>query len=291
MAPAPTDTLLQRRRLAARLRELRAGAGLTLDDVAGHLGCTNSKISKIENARQVCLPQDLRRMADLYGVAADERAVLEELAARGRSSEQPWWRAYSDTVPERYAEFLGFESEAQGELEYQTVIIPGLLQTEPYARAVTAVGFASLGPDQVDALVEVRMRRQRILTQDAPLQYACVITEAALHFRVGGPAARREQLAHLAACAELPNVTIQVIPYAAGADGTQTGAFSIIQLGDGDPDVAFAESVSGSFLIEDARHLRRLHRLYRSLASAALPPGDSVHMITQLREHDPRKDS
>jgi transcriptional regulator with XRE-family HTH domain len=286
MASAPTDTLLQRRRLGSRLRELRTQAGLTLDDVAGHLGCTNSKVSKIENARQVCLPQDLRRMADLYGVSADERAALEEMAARGRASEQPWWRFYSDTMPERYIEFLSFEAEAQAELEYQTVIIPGLLQTERYARAVTAVGFASLGPDQVDALVEVRMRRQLILTQDAPLQYACVITEAALHFQVGGPAARLEQLSHLAASAELPNVTVQIIPYSSGADGTQTGAFTIIQLGESDPDVAFTESVTGSLLVEDARHLRRLNRLYHSLASAALPPDESLQLITRIHEHD-----
>jgi transcriptional regulator with XRE-family HTH domain len=146
MAPGPTDTLLQRRRLAARLRELRAQVGLTLDDVAGHLGCTNSKVSKIERARQVCLPQDLRRMLELYGADAEERAALEHLAEQGRKAEQPSWRAYSDMVPERYAEFLGFEAEAQGELEYQTVIMPALLQTEPYARAVTASGSKRLAP-------------------------------------------------------------------------------------------------------------------------------------------------
>lgn len=105
---------------------------------------------------------------DLYGVGAEERAALEELAGRGRKAEQPWWRAYIDMVPERYAEFLGFEAEAHSELEYQTVIIPGLLQTERYARAVTEVGFESAGADQVDALVEVRMRRQQILTQESP---------------------------------------------------------------------------------------------------------------------------
>lgn len=291
MAPGPTDTLLQRRRLAARLRELRAQAGLTLDDVAGHLGCTNSKVSKIERARQVCMPQDLRRMLELYEVTAGEREALEELAERARKAEPPWWRAYSDTLTERYAEFLGFEAEAQGELEYQTVIIPGLLQTEHYARAVTAVGFASLGRDQVDALVEVRTRRQQVLTQDEPLRYSCVITEAALRFQAGGQAAWREQLAHLTAAAQLPNVTIQVIPYTAGADGTQTGAFSIFELADGDPDVAFAESVTGSLLIDDPRHLRRLNRLYRSLASAALPPDESMRLISRIRDeqHDPEE--
>lgn len=284
MAPGPTDTLVQRRRLAARLRELRAQAGLTLDDVAGHLGCTNSKVSKIERARQVCLPQDLRRMLELYGASAEDQAALEEMAERGRRAEQPWWRVYSDTLTERYAELLSFEAEAQGELDYQTVIIPGLLQTERYARAVTAVGFASLGPDQVDALVEVRMRRQQILAQDAPLEYSCVITEAALHFEVGGPEARLEQLGHLAAAAELPNVTVQVIPYSGGADGTQTGAFTIIQLGHGDPDVAYTESVTGILFEDDARNLRRLNRLYRSLASAALSPDDSLRLITRIRD-------
>jgi transcriptional regulator with XRE-family HTH domain len=291
MATGPTDTLLQRRRLAARLRELRAQAGLTLDDVAGHLGCTNSKVSKIERARQVCLPQDLRRMLELYDVAPEERAALEELAQRDRKAEQPWWRDYSDTLTERYAEFLSFEAGAQGELEYQTVLIPGLLQTERYALAVTGVGFESAGADQIDALVEVRMRRQQILTQDSPLQYSCVITQAALHFEVGGPQARQEQLAHLAVMADLPNVTIQVIPYSGGADGTQAGAFSIIQLGNGDPDVAFVESVTGSLLVEDPRHLRRLNRLYRSLAGAALPPDESLRLINRIRDqdHDPEE--
>jgi transcriptional regulator with XRE-family HTH domain len=276
-----SDAYVLRRKLGDRLRELRQQARLTLNNVADHLGCRDSKVSKIENARLICTPHDLACMCEIYDVDAEERARLEELADRARRAEPPWWRAYGDVITENYAEFLSYETAAVRELEYQTVQIPSLFQTEDYARAVTSRGYASLGEDQIDALVEVRMTRQNIMMRDKSIELVTVITEAALHFEVGGRSVLRAQLRQLLESSELPNVTLLVIPYRAGADGALTGGFTIFQSGDNDLDVGFSESVGGSLIIDDRLGLRRLFRLHRKLTEVALSQAESQRLIAQ----------
>ncbi|EST23096.1 hypothetical protein N566_26120 [Streptomycetaceae bacterium MP113-05] len=285
MAANRSNPLVARRALGSELRRLRDTLGLSTPDVAAELGCHNSKISRIETGKRACTPKDFSAMMSLYRVAPNKQEALSELLLKGRQRTPPWWQVYNDVISANYAEFISFEAEATRCREYQTVLVPAHLQTEAYARAVTAVGFAALGPDQVDSLVEVRMKRQERIYGEDPMAFEALVTEAALHFRVGSLSDHRAQLGHIRQVAELPHVSVRIIPYSAGADGTLSGSFSVFSFpGDGDYDVAFTESVGSTLLTDDARDVRRVSRLFHNLASVALPEGDSIDLLERVEK-------
>lgn len=272
------------------LRRLRNEADqLTLAEVAASLACDLSLISRIENGKRVCSQAHFAKLMDLYEVPAAQRDELAELHAATRERRPPWWSPYNDVISAQYERFLGFEAAASAVHEYQVGILPGLLQTEAYAQAVTGVGFTSLGPDQIDALVEVRGLRQRhrLLETEAPLECRYVVTQAALNFQVGGKRTHQEQLDYLLEISAHESVDLRVIPYEKGEVAAQIGAFVILQFPDEDvPDVAFGESVAGSLTMDDPRDLRRLHRLFRGLANAALSPDESRDIISHTRNKE-----
>jgi transcriptional regulator with XRE-family HTH domain len=277
--------LAARRRLGAELRKLRDQHGLTAEEVGGHLDCHLSKISRLELGKRACTKRDFEALMELYEVSESQREALRELMIRGRQRVAPWWQAYSDVISASYAEFLTYEAEAGKCCEYQPLLLPGQLQTEDYARAVTGPGFAALGPDQVDSLVEVRLKRQERLREETPLVFAAVITEAALRLQVGGPSVMREQLRALRTAAEAPHVSLRVIPFAAGENGASTGAFTLFGIGnDTDADVAFMESVEGTSFRDDALTLRRLNRLFRNLTEAALTEEGSLELVERIEK-------
>ncbi|MET8330039.1 helix-turn-helix transcriptional regulator [Streptomyces sp. NPDC005181] len=286
-----SSTLLMSRVTFGRtLRRLRNEANqLTLAEVAASLACDLSLISRIENGKRVCSQAHFAKLMDLYEVPASQRDELAELHAATRERRPPWWSPYSDVISAQYERFLGFEAAASTVHEYQVGILPGLLQTEAYAQAVTGVGFTSLGPDQIDALVEVRGLRQRhcLLETSAPLECRYVITQAALDFQVGGKRTHQEQLDYLLEISTHESVELRVVPYTKGEEAAQIGAFRILQFSDEDvPDVAFGESVAGSLTMDDPRDLRRLHRLFRSLVDAALSPDESRDIIAVTRNKE-----
>ncbi|RMI42860.1 helix-turn-helix domain-containing protein [Streptomyces triticirhizae] len=276
--------LTARRRLGAALRKLRDDHGLTAEEVGAHLECHNSKVSRIELGKRACTPKDFKGLMELYEVDDTQAEELEALMKRARQRVPPWWHAYNDVISKNYSEFIAYEAEASRCREYQTVFIPGLLQTEAYARAVTAGGSAALGPDQVEELVEVRMRRQSRLYEDDALLLDVLTTEAAMRIRIGGSEVMREQLHKLREVAELPNVNLRVIPFEAGERGASTGAFTLFASEkDDDPDVAFTESAETIMsLREDLMTMRRLNRLFRNLAAAALSPQDSLELVQRI---------
>ncbi|MGK5642592.1 helix-turn-helix domain-containing protein [Streptomyces sp. URMC 126] len=291
MAPASgTGPLTARRRLGAELRTLRDRQGLTTEEVGDHLGCHNSKVSRIENGKRSCTKRDFETLMELYGVGEPLLTKLTELMIRGKQRVPPWWHAYRDVISANYNDFLAYEADAVHGREYQPLLIPGSLQTADYARAVTGVSYAALGPDQVDSLVEVRMRRQDRLREDDPLTFQAVVTEAALRLRVGGPAVMRGQLKHLCAVSRLDNVSIRVIPFEAGERGASTGSFVLFSSGkNASADVAFTESAENTaWLREDPLTLRRLTRLFDNLSAAALSEDDSRELAETIRSELPR---
>jgi transcriptional regulator with XRE-family HTH domain len=279
-----SSPLKARRKLGAELRILRDRAGLTVEEVGTHLNCHLSKVSRLELAKRGITRKDFQALMELYEVDEEKRAELTELMIRGKQRIPPWWQEYADVVSANYAEYMAYEAEAAKCGEYQTLLIPGLLQSADYARAVIERGIVALGPDQVDTLVEVRLRRQERLRDETPLAVEAVITEAALRLRVGGPEAMRGQLRHLREMAALDNVTLRVIPYEAGERGVSSGAFTLFSTeGDGDPDVAFTESAEATGVLRDEPlALRRLTRLFRNLSRAALPEEDGVELIERV---------
>lgn len=242
-------------------------------------------ISRVENGKRVCSQEHFAKLMDLYGVPAPQRDELAELHAATRERRPPWWAQYSDVISAHYERFLGFEASASAVFEYQVALLPGLLQTEAYTQAVTGVGFTSLGPDQIEALVEIRGLRQRhrLLDTESPLACHYVIAQAALDFQVGGKAVHRAQLEHLLEISQRECVDLRIIPYEKGEVAAQIAGFNIFRFPDEDiPDVAFSESVAGgSLTMDDPRDLRRLHRLFRSLTETAYSPGQSRDVITR----------
>ncbi len=206
--PEVRSPVVRRRELGALLRKLRTGKGLTVEQVAERLMFSMSKLSRIETGHGIATRRDIRDLCDLYGVTDEaERDRMLRLALESR---QPgWWQSYELS---QFADYVGLEAAAVSVRDYQSILVPGLLQTPEYARAVNEVVMPRPDPERLDELTEVRLRRQGRLTQDPPLRFWVVLDEAALHRAIGGPAVMELQLRHLIEVASLASVTLQIIP-------------------------------------------------------------------------------
>jgi transcriptional regulator with XRE-family HTH domain len=274
-ARSPT---VRRRRLGIELRRLREEAGLTIDRVAERLECSDSKISRIETGQVGATPRDVRDMLEIYGVGDEQRAELMQIAREAR--QKGWWHAYGDVpVPPAVA----FEAEAFSMSVYQSLVVPGLLQTADYARAVLRGTRPELAPDQLERRVELRMARQSLLTKDQPPALWVVLDEAALRRLIGGLEVMRQQLERLSEIGALPNVTLQVLPFTSGEHAGLEGEFTLIGFPDpGDPNVVYIEMPSTDLWLEDVAVVRQYDHLFDLLRAAALSPAESAGFITKV---------
>jgi len=266
---------VRRRRLGLELRRLRESAGITIDVVAGRLECSSSKISRIETGHTGATPRDVRDMLAVYGVdglAADDLVqVAREARLKG------WWHLYGTVLTSAY---VGLEAAASEIRAYEGQVVPGLLQIEHYARTMIVKGRPDISAAELDRRVHVRMERQSLLTQDDPLHLWVVLDEAIFHRLVGGPAVMRQQLDHLVMIAGLPNMTLQVLPFAIGAHAGMDGSFAILGYEEpADPDLVFAENAAGGLFLEKDEELRRYHFIFDHLRASALPPDKSVAFV------------
>jgi len=272
---------IRRRRLALELRRLRETAGLTCEQVAEHLECSASKISRVETGRVSVSPRDVRDMLDLYGVPAEQRESLVQLARDSR--QKGWWHAYSDTMMPQFATYLGLESAASEIRIYEVNLIPGLLQTEDYARSVIRAGMMNSPREDVERQVALRMARQPAVTRDDPPKVWAVLDEAALRRRVGGAGLMRMQLEHLLAQAALPNVAVQVIPFTGGAHPAMGRPFVILVFPDRvDTDVVYLEDLTSSLYVEDVAEVDRYNVFFNHLRATALSFDDSSALIASV---------
>jgi transcriptional regulator with XRE-family HTH domain len=283
--PRPGSATVRNRRLAAELRRLRETVELTGDDVAERLGWSASKVSRLENARQSPRFADVRRLLDLYGVDGTHRDQLLQLARD--AVRRGWWEAFSDALPEQYASYISLEIEAAEIWQYETQVVPGLLQTEAYAHAVEQRSHSTevIPPSRVDARVEARLARQRVLTRETPLELAVVLDEALLLRLYGDAAVMAEQLRHLQELSEYPNISLQVLPLD-GPHPIATGSFTLLQFplvgGIKFHDVAYIEYLNGCSYLEEETETYR-HRLsFERLRAEALGPGESVEVIARI---------
>ena len=263
---ATTSPVVRRRRLGLELRALRDAAGLTGEDAVRALTWSNSKLSRMELGRNPPSPTDLGKLLDLYGV--EDQGRREELALLLREAKRKgWWQIYSD-VP--YSTLIGLEAEAVQMLTYEQVV-PGLFQTEAYARAIIKDTIPTVDAETLDQRVEARVTRQAILTKESPLQVRAVLDEAALRRLVGGPEVMRKQMARLLELADLPNIIMQVIPFAVGAHpGTMMGAFTILGFEHpADPGVVYVEGNSDPYPDREG-DLERYTVAFDHLRAAAL---------------------
>ena len=271
---------LRGRRLAVELMRRREASGLSREEAARQLEWSTSTIFRIETGRNRPQPGNVRVLLDLYGVSGAERDGLIQLA---RDARQPgWWHSFRDVLPNPYEVYIGLEGGAASIRNFEPVVVPGLLQTEEYARAMFRGGPRELERDDVERRIEVRLARQQILTRDDRPRLWAVIDEAAIHRLVGGPAVMRAQLGHLIDTAEQGKTTVQVVPYRAGAHAGTTGPFVILDFPEPtDPSVVYVETLAGDIYLEERADVNRYTIAFDRLLAAALHPDDSVRLIQQ----------
>ncbi|MEH1124661.1 helix-turn-helix domain-containing protein [Micromonospora sp. CPCC 206061] len=269
---------IRRRRLGAELRRRREAAGVTIETVAERLECSASKISRIETGHTSATPRDVRDMLGIYGVSLDESDELVQIAREAR--QKGWWHPYSTVLTGAY---VGLEQAANSVRAYEQQVVPGLLQTEEYAKAMIRAARPDITADEVERRVRVRLNRQSLLTQDDPIDLWVVLDEAVLSRPVGGDAVMRAQLSRLVEAAELPNVTLQVLPFEAGAHAGMDGTFAILDFPEaGDPDVVYAENATGGLFLEKSEELRKYVFIFDHIRAAALRPEESAAVIAKL---------
>ena len=276
---AAVSPMVRRRQLMAELKRLRDAAGLTQEDVAGQLDWHSTKVMRIETGRTAPHPNDVRVMLGLYGVTSPEQvSALVKLAQDAR--QRGWWYSYRDALLNRYEFFIGLEAEASSIRNFELAMIPGLLQTEDYARAVIRGGPMELHADEVERRVEVRMTRQQALSQEDRPQFWAILDEAAIRRTVGGPAVMRRQLEALTQAAEQVKTTIQIVPFGAGAHSGQLGPFVILDFPEpSEPEVVTMETVGGNLYVDKPEEVRLYTTAFDHLRAVALSPGDSGAML------------
>ncbi len=273
---------MRRRRLAAELRRLRNAAGLTIDEASSALGWQQSKISRTENRQYGISSSDVRKLLDVYGVKdLEQRDQLAEMARR--ATERGWWQSFD--VNSTYANLIGLEEEAAIIRNYEPELVPGLLQTEDYAREITRALWLSATPDQIERRVEVRMARQVILRRNnpPPPQVTVILNEGVLRRQVGGIETMRAQLLRLGTAHEQANVIVQVLPFTAGAHAAMVGPFQLLDFPDpADPGVVNVENVTGSLALEKPQELREYSEAWNAIQALALSPVDSRTIINSF---------
>jgi transcriptional regulator with XRE-family HTH domain len=275
--PLPRATVRQRR-LARELRRLREDAQLTIEQVAERLELSPSTVSRMETAQVGVRPRDLRELLDIYKVPDARREELLQIARERR--QQPWWQEYRD-LPN--VVLAGFEADAASISQYSALLVPGLLQIEAYGREVLAAIRVDARPVDIERRMELRLNRQALLTSESAPHYWVVLDEAVVRRPVGGPEVMAAQLDHLRQAAQLPSVTLQVLPFSAGAHAGMDGEFTIFGYREPeDPDVVYIENTGGDAYIEDAEVTRRYRRIFDHLRAAALDPAESVRMLADL---------
>jgi transcriptional regulator with XRE-family HTH domain len=274
----PTPTL-RLRRLAAELRRLRADAGLTREEVSSRTGINEATLYRLEVAKARPQARTLIALLDLYGVTEpNQRTQLQALAKQ--SDERSWLQSFPPELPEAYATYIAFEGEASTLLNYECLYVPGLLQTEAYARAALSRGMPTATKDEIARQLEARMSRQAVLTREPPLRLWAIVDEAALHRPVGGTNVMADQLQRLTESADLPQVTLQALPYAVGGHPGMPGSFAILQFADdGAGDVVYIETQASTLFLESSLDLARFTGIFEHLRALALPPDESVELI------------
>ncbi|GGM52645.1 transcriptional regulator [Longimycelium tulufanense] len=279
----PDKPSLQRRQLGMELRRLREEAGRSRDDAAATIDRTISMVSRIENGLTGIRLSDLERLLKLYRVTGEQRAQVLALGEAARHRKRTA-TTYVDSAPNWFRRYAALEREASEVRCVEAELVPGLLQSEGYAEAIMATARAFAGAEEVERRVQTRLARQQLLTREdppAPL-FWFVINEAVLRRAVGGPDVMREQLKHLLGAAELPNVDLRVLPFAAGEHAAVGFSFWILRFGD-DPsaDVVYSDSLSGALYPERGADIEWHNVVFGQLLVIAASPEESRRMITK----------
>jgi transcriptional regulator with XRE-family HTH domain len=277
VAEIPT---VRRRLLGGELRRLREAVGYSLDDAAQILECDRSKISRIETGHRGMRPKELRELLTEYGVDEDRCYALAALVRHG--TDRGWWQSYAHVLAEPYQDFIALEASAASMWTYEAQFVPGLLQTEEYARVIAGASLVREARSEQDQFVAVRMERQQVfLREKAPLQLWAILGEAALRQKVGGAEVMRAQLQRLLELHQgLPNITIQVLPFEVGAHAGNSGSFALLRFPEpADLGLVYMDSLAGGLYLEEPKDVERHTLVFEHLRASALPVQASIKLI------------
>jgi transcriptional regulator with XRE-family HTH domain len=278
LLPVPVEKAktVKRRRLAAEMRQHREAANVTAEAVAEALECHPSRISRIEAGSVNVTSRDVRDYLEFVGLRGPELEALVELAKQAKK--KGWWQSYRDVLTGSY---VGLESEAATIRTFEAQLVPGLLQTEEYVRAMTRAIKPIATDEEIQRRVEVRLRRQELLTQDEPPKYWAVIDESVLHRAVGGADVMRAQLVQIVSLSELANVDIQVLPFAAQAHAALDGSFQMLHYADPkDAPVVYIEALGGTGLyLEEPDEIQAYTTVFDHIRAVATAPDESIKLL------------
>jgi transcriptional regulator with XRE-family HTH domain len=271
---------LRRRELASRLRDLRKQSGLTVDEVAHHLLCSPPKVSRIETGARPPTLRDVRDLCVLYGVSEVEQARLMTIAREAK--QQGWWNKFDDLAIES---LIGLEIEAKRISSYESCILPWTFQTEEYARAVIKGALPRIDDRILEERVTARMTRQELLQTPDPPHVWSLIDESALRRIVGSGSVMREQLSKILEVAAASNVTMQIVPFDAGAHPGLDNTFTLLEFGTSvQPPVTFVENLAGTFYLEREPEIMRYQEVLDNLRACSLSPVNSVKCVQEVRK-------
>lgn len=274
-----TSLTVRQRELGRRLRQLRYQHGLTVEDVAGQLLCSATKVSRLETGMRRPSLRDVRDLCALYDLDDQTSTELMNLARGAR--EQGWWTQYVDVSFEPY---IGLEAEATAITCYSMYYVPGLLQTEEYARALIKAIAPRIEPEVYEQRVEVRLRRQQLLEQDNRPRYRVLLDEAVLHRRVGGAQVMYAQLSKILEAEKKDQAAVQIIPFDIGAHAAQDSNFVLLEFDE--PSVSpviYVEGLTGSRYIDREADVDRYRETVERLRDSALNQHESKHRLNELR--------
>jgi transcriptional regulator with XRE-family HTH domain len=278
--PATPSPTVRRKRLGIELRRLREAVHLSCEDVGQRLDCSGTRISRIETGRINAKPGDVRELLEIYGITGAEADPLVQLAREARR--KGWWHTYGQVLPPWFEAYVGLEAEAVRQRDFQPMVIPGLFQTEDYARAVLRAAPNPGSAEAIDRQVTLRMERQAILNQASPPDLWVVLSESVLRVQVGGPDVMRSQLRHLADLAGRSSVTLQVLPFTTAALVHPVTMFTILEFPEpADPAVVYLEHLTGSLFLESDDEVRHYTVVFDHLRAEALGTSQSVEMIAR----------
>ncbi|MFA1537623.1 helix-turn-helix domain-containing protein [Actinomadura monticuli] len=281
MAPGRHVPTVASTRLARELRSLRGRTGLSQEAVAEQMGWNESKLTRIENDKSRVLVRDVKRLLALYEVEDEAADAILELARLAR--EPDWWHQYSGAIPEWFQVYVVLEASASHVFGYEAELVPGILQTEGYTRAILSTAPSPDSEEGIDGKVAVRGTRQARLSEKDPLEVWFVLNEAVIRRTVGGREIMRDQIEHLIKVARLQNVTLQVLPLAVGEHGAMHGMFYLLKFpASDDPDKVYMEQQIGGLYTQKPHEVDRYRLIFDHLRAQALGPEETIAMLRQV---------
>ncbi|MFI7101776.1 helix-turn-helix domain-containing protein [Streptomyces sp. NPDC050161] len=281
-ASESSGSVVRRILLGSQLRRLRESRGITREAAGYSIRASESKISRMELGRVSFKSRDVADLLALYGVGDEkEREALQSLAREANVA--GWWHSYSDVLPGWFQTYVGLEGAASALRTYEVQFVHGLLQTEEYADAVVRRGMPDAAPAEVERRVALRLERQKLLLAERPAEFHCVLDEAALRRPYGERQVMRDQLRHLIAVSERPNVRLQIMPFGIGGHAGESGAFTMLGFQEsGLPDIVYLEQLTSALYVDKPEEVALYARVMDRLQEEGPNPAESRDLLRGL---------